>query len=264
VLIHADATAPDRQQPAEPVDEHLPPARGERRRRAAEEPGARLDWEGRGQRGTGPSSPDGPRRRAGIPRPAGAPVPTSRSGSGTPRRGGTGRGDGRAGRGSTPGSPAPDQARRALDSPAPCIRERLRAAIRPGGGRRRRCAGPRDRSCQAGGEGAAGGVAGVWWASGPRVLVLRLGVVGVLVLGLVLVVLGPDASSSSSTPGSAERSGRRSTARTSGRPGPCRYRRPITPNRMNRSSRSGPSGSRRTSSCPFAAPRAQTESKPYR
>src|SRR5438552_1930162 len=41
-----DRGAPDGQEAAKAMDQRLPPARGERRRSAAEEPGSRLDREG--------------------------------------------------------------------------------------------------------------------------------------------------------------------------------------------------------------------------
>ena len=46
VLLDADPAAPDREQPADVVDQPLTPARGEGRRGAAEEPGARLGRQG--------------------------------------------------------------------------------------------------------------------------------------------------------------------------------------------------------------------------
>ena len=68
VVVHADAAAPDRQQPAEPVDQALPPARGEGRGAAAQEPGPGLQGQARGARGTGPSSPGGQPRPGGSRR----------------------------------------------------------------------------------------------------------------------------------------------------------------------------------------------------
>ena len=46
VAVDADAAAPDRQQPADAVDQPLAPAGGERRRRAAQEPAPRLLGQG--------------------------------------------------------------------------------------------------------------------------------------------------------------------------------------------------------------------------
>ena len=46
VPVHADAAAPDGEHPAQAMEQPLPPARGERRRAAPEEPGARLKRQG--------------------------------------------------------------------------------------------------------------------------------------------------------------------------------------------------------------------------
>src|SRR5438067_137930 len=43
--IGTDAAAPDGEEPAQTMDQHLPPAAGERRWRAAQEPHSRLDRE---------------------------------------------------------------------------------------------------------------------------------------------------------------------------------------------------------------------------
>ena len=48
MLLDTDPAPPDRQEPAKPVDQDLPPTRRERRGGAAEEPCARLDGQGVG------------------------------------------------------------------------------------------------------------------------------------------------------------------------------------------------------------------------
>ena len=66
----------------------------------------------RASRRTGPSSLGGRRPPAGSHRPARAPGPMSRSGTGTPRSTGSGRGVGRLDRAATPWPPAAGRARR--------------------------------------------------------------------------------------------------------------------------------------------------------
>ena len=110
--VDADPAAPDRQQAAEPVDERLAPARGEGRRAAAEEPGARLGRERVHHHERVHPARGAPPRRGGSRRPAGVPGPWPGSGTGRRRRRRSGRPGAGPGTGGMPWPRAVGRARR--------------------------------------------------------------------------------------------------------------------------------------------------------
>ena len=91
VAVDADPAAPDRQQPADAVDQPLAPARGERRRRAAEEPAPRLLGQRVHHDERVHPAPVGRADQQVAAARAGAPGRSRRSGTGTRRRARTGR-----------------------------------------------------------------------------------------------------------------------------------------------------------------------------